>query len=55
LTGGPGSPGPPEGAVQRRFAAAETAAVIERLAADLALAEEPARFIAALEAEPQRD
>jgi hypothetical protein len=45
----------PESASQLRIASAEAAAVIERLAADLALAEEPARFIATLEAEPARD
>jgi hypothetical protein len=41
--------GEPERAV--RAAAADLAAAIERLAADLALAEEPARFVAALEGE----
>lgn len=34
-----------------RAALADLAAVIERAAADLALAEEPARFVAALEGE----
>lgn len=36
----------------RQAVLARLAAVIERAAGDLALAEEPARFIAALEAEP---
>ncbi len=35
----------------RRVELADLAAVIERAAADLALAEEPARFLAALEGE----
>jgi hypothetical protein len=35
-----------------RAVIADAAAVIERLAADLALAEEPSGFVAALEAEP---
>ena len=38
--------------IETRAAAADMAAAIERLAADLALAEEPSGFIAALEAEP---
>jgi hypothetical protein len=45
---------PPEGATRVRIASAEAAATIERLAADLSLAEEPAGFIAALESEPER-
>ena len=36
---------------QRQAEVASMAGVIERLAGELALAEEPARFIAALEAE----
>lgn len=55
MTPGQGTSAAPEGENQLRIASAETAAVIERLAADLALAEEPARFIALLEAEPDRD
>ena len=37
-----------------RAALAGAAAGIERAAADLALAEEPSRLVAALEAEPER-
>jgi len=44
----------PAGARAGRVAAAEVAAVIERLAVALALAEEPARFMAVLEAAPDR-
>ncbi len=36
-------------------AVADIAAVIERLAADLALAEEPSRFVAELQAEVERE
>jgi hypothetical protein len=39
-----------EGSPAQQAAVAQMAAVIERAAGDLALAEEPARFIAALEA-----
>ena len=38
-----------------RVAVADVAAAIERTAADLALAEEPARFAAQLEAEPEHE
>ncbi len=38
-----------------RAAVADAAAVIERVAADLALAEEPSRFVAHLETEPPRE
>ena len=44
---------PPEKTV--RAAVADIAAVIERLAADLSLAEEPARFVAQLEREAAGD
>ena len=39
----------------QQAALAHLAAVIERAAGDLALAEEPARFIAALEDEPDSE
>ena len=38
-----------------RVAVAAIAAAVERTAADLALAEEPARFVAQLEAEPEHE
>ena len=38
-----------------KVAVADIAAAIERTGADLALAEEPARFIAQLEAEPEHE
>jgi hypothetical protein len=43
----------PEGGDGVQAVLAEMAAVIERAAADLSLAEEPSRFAAALEHEPQ--
>jgi hypothetical protein len=38
-----------------RVAVADIAAAVERIAADLALAEEPAGFVALLEAEPEHE
>ncbi|MBI3628928.1 MAG: hypothetical protein HY217_04995 [Candidatus Rokubacteria bacterium] len=46
---------PPPDARAVRAAVADIAAVIERVAADLALAEEPAGFVAQLESEAARD
>ncbi len=45
-----GSPTPADPERARQLAAADLAAVIERSAGDLAIAEEPAGFVAALEA-----
>lgn len=53
MSGAP-APGPP-GDRAVRAAVADLAAAIERVAADLALAEEPARFVARLEAEPEHE
>jgi hypothetical protein len=55
VTRGQGSPAPSQHASLLAVAVAEAAAAIERLAGDLAVAEEPARFVALLEVEPDRD